>query len=86
MTTQPTPACRLVEAFGDCASMAAMYTDEVTWRMNHSLAPNIAGPHVGKEAVCAFNEAVFPSSTNRVPSRSKSWMRLATKRRVWFAW
>ncbi len=59
MTTQPTPARSLVEAFGDCASMAAMYTDEVTWRMNHSLAPNIAGPHVGKEAVCAFNEAVF---------------------------
>ena len=59
MTTHPTPARSLVEAFGDCASMAAMYTDEVTWRMNHSLAPNIAGPHVGKEAVCAFNEAVF---------------------------
>ena len=36
-----------------------MYTDEVTWRLNYSLAPNIAGPHVGKDAVCAFNRAVF---------------------------
>lgn len=39
--------------------MAAMYTDDVTWRLNHSLASNIAGPHIGKAAVTAFNEAVF---------------------------
>lgn len=54
-----TPARALVEAFGDCATMAAMYTDDVIWRLNHSLAPNIAGPHVGKAAVTGFNEAVF---------------------------
>lgn len=36
-----------------------MYTDDVTWRLNHSLAPNIAGPHVGKDAVTGFNQAVF---------------------------
>lgn len=54
-----TPARALVEAFGDCAAMAAMYTDDVIWRLNHSLAPNIAGPHVGKAAVTGFNEAVF---------------------------
>jgi ketosteroid isomerase-like protein len=55
----PTPARLVVEAFGDAAGMAAMYTDDVTWRLNHSLAPNIAGPHIGKAAVTAFNEAVF---------------------------
>ncbi|MDJ0768585.1 MAG: nuclear transport factor 2 family protein [Ilumatobacter sp.] len=54
-----TPAGRLVEAFGDCEAMAAMYTDDVTWRLNHSLAPNVKGPHVGKDAVGAFNRAVF---------------------------
>lgn len=54
-----TPARRLVEAFGLCEQMEAMYTDDVTWRLNHSLAPNIAGPHVGKAAVAAFNQAVF---------------------------
>lgn len=55
----PTPARRLVEAFGDCELMASMYTDDVVWRLSYSLAPNIAGPHVGKDAVTAFNEAVF---------------------------
>lgn len=54
-----TPARRVVEAFGDCAALAALYTDDVTWRLNHSLPPNIAGPHVGKAAVTAFNDAVF---------------------------
>ena len=39
--------------------MASMYTDDVVWRLNHSLAPNIAGPHEGKDAVVGFNEAVF---------------------------
>jgi len=55
----PTPARRLVEAFGDCELMASMYTDDVVWRLNYSLTPNIAGPHEGKEAVASFNEAVF---------------------------
>ena len=54
-----TPARRLVEAFGNCSALEAMYTEDVTWRLNHSLAPNIAGPHRGKAAVCAFNRAVF---------------------------
>lgn len=54
-----TPARRVVEAFGDCDALAAMYTDDVTWRLNHSLPANIAGPHVGKEAVTGFNNAVF---------------------------
>lgn len=57
--TTPTPARQVVEAFGDCETLAEMYTEDVTWRLNHSLAPNIAGPHVGKEAVCGFNTAVF---------------------------
>jgi ketosteroid isomerase-like protein len=62
VTTDPTaatPARRLVEAFGDVDVMAAMYAPDVQWRLNHSLAPNIAGPHVGAEAVVAFNTAVF---------------------------
>ena len=67
----PTPARRLVEAFGDCDAMAAMYTDDVTWRLNHSLAPNIAGPHVGKEAVSGFNRAVFGKFYDGLP-QSKS--------------
>ena len=54
-----TPARALVEAFGDVPAMAAMYADDVVWRLNHSLAANIAGPHVGRAAVTAFNEAVF---------------------------
>ena len=55
----PTPARRLVEAFGDCALMASLYADDVVWRLNHSLAANIAGPHEGKDAVTGVNEAVF---------------------------
>ena len=54
-----TPARALVQAFGDVPAMAAMYADDVVWRLNHSLAANIAGPHVGRAAVTAFNEAVF---------------------------
>lgn len=54
-----TPARRLVEAFGDVEAMAAMYAPDVTWRLNHSLAPNIAGPHIGADAVYGFNTAVF---------------------------
>ncbi len=54
-----TPARRLVEAFGDCETMASLYADDVVWRLNHSLAPNIAGPHEGKQSVVGFNRAVF---------------------------
>ncbi len=57
--TGPTPARRLVEAFGDVEAMAALYDPAVTWRLSHSLAANIAGPHVGADAVVAFNRAVF---------------------------
>ena len=56
---EQTPARRLVEAFGDVAAMAAMYAPDVTWRLNRSLAANISGPHVGADAVIAFNRAVF---------------------------
>lgn len=59
MNAITTPARRLIEAFGDCAALEAMYTEDVSWRLSHSLAPNIAGPHVGKAAVCNFNQAVF---------------------------
>ena len=55
----PTPARQVVQAFGDCEALAALYSNDVTWRLNHSLAPNIAGPHLGKAAVIGFNEAVF---------------------------
>ena len=54
-----TPARKVVEAFGDCEALTAMYTDDVIWRLNYSLPENIAGPHIGKKAVCAFNDAVF---------------------------
>jgi ketosteroid isomerase-like protein len=57
--TETTPARRLVEAFGDVEAMAVMYAPDVTWRLSRSLAPNIAGPHVGADAVIAFNRAVF---------------------------
>jgi ketosteroid isomerase-like protein len=57
--SKPTPARSIVQAFGDCAALAALYAEDVTWRLNHSLAPNIAGPHLGKAAVTGFNEAVF---------------------------
>lgn len=39
--------------------MAALYADDIVWRLNHSLSANIAGPHVGRDAVCGFNQAVF---------------------------
>jgi ketosteroid isomerase-like protein len=59
VTSTSTPARLLVEAFGDCDAMADMYTDDVTWRLSHSLAPKIAGPHTGKDEVKGFNNAVF---------------------------
>ena len=58
-TSHPTPARQLVEAFGDLEAMAALYTDDIVWRLSHSLPPNITGPHVGIEAVTGFNRAVF---------------------------
>ena len=39
MTVIHTPARRLVEAFGDCSALEAMYTAEESWRLDHSLAP-----------------------------------------------
>ena len=52
-------ARKVVEAFGNCDELAKMYCKHVTWRLNHSLAPNVKGPHVGKEKVMPFNFAVF---------------------------
>jgi ketosteroid isomerase-like protein len=45
-----TPAGRIVDAFdgGDCDALAAMYTEDVVWRLNHSLAPNIKGTRRGE--------------------------------------
>ena len=59
MSDSTTPARKIVEAFGNCEALADMYREDIVWRLNHSLPANIAGPHVGKEAVCAFNDAVF---------------------------
>ncbi len=67
LMSAPTPARLVVEAFGDSAALAAMYTDDVTWRLKHSLAPNIAGPHIGKAGlqcgvwvgICAFRAYKF---------------------------
>ncbi len=59
MPSVPTPARRIVEAFGDCAALAALYDNGIVWRLSYSLPPNIAGPHEGKAAVMAFNDAVF---------------------------
>ena len=56
---QYTPARKIVEAFGDCQALAKMYSDDIVWRLNYSLPQNIAGPHRGIAAVCAFNDAVF---------------------------
>eukprot|EP01043_Picozoa_sp_COSAG02_P108067 COSAG02_NODE_44094_length_369_cov_0.574074_1_plen_67_part_01 len=57
-----TPARRIVEAFGDCDALVAMYTEDVVWRLNHSLAPNIKGG-------CPSSRAVSPSRT----SGAKLW-------------
>ena len=59
MTQDGTPARKIVEAFGDCQALATMYADDIVWRLNDSLPANIAGPHVGKQAVMSFNDAVF---------------------------
>lgn len=59
MTQSKTPARLIVEAFGDCETLASMYCDDIVWRMNFSLPSQISGPHVGKSKVCAFNDAVF---------------------------
>ena len=59
-------ARKVVEAFGNCDELAKMYCKHVTWRLNHSLAPNVKGPHVGKEKVMAFNFAVFNKSYKTV--------------------
>ena len=41
----------------------------MVWRLNYSLPDQIAGPHVGKAAVCAFNDAVFNARSTGVISR-----------------
>ena len=47
-----TPARKVVEAFGDCDALASMYTDDVVWRLNHSLAPNIKGARCTSSVCC----------------------------------
>jgi ketosteroid isomerase-like protein len=53
-----TPAGRLVEAFGDPQKMNALYADDVRWTLSRSTGP-VAGPHVGREAVVAFNTLIW---------------------------
>jgi ketosteroid isomerase-like protein len=53
-----TPAGDLVRAFADVDRMDAMYADEIVWTLPASLGP-AAGPHHGREAVVAFNRAVW---------------------------
>ena len=54
-----TPARRLVEAFGDVAAMSALYAPNISWRLSQSLPDQVRGPHIGADAVVAFNNAVF---------------------------
>lgn len=54
-----TPARQLVEAFGDVATMSALYHPDIVWRLSDSLPENVRGPHVGADAVIGFNNAVF---------------------------
>ena len=56
-STNTTPARKIVENFSSAGLQALrqLYAPEVRWRLNYSLAPNIAGPHDGIEAtVCGL--------------------------------
>ena len=57
-STNTTPARKIVENFSSAGLQALrqLYAPEVRWRLNYSLAPNIAGPHDGIEAtVCGLS-------------------------------
>lgn len=53
-----TVAGDLVRAFGDVEHMNTMYSDDIVWTLPASLGPT-AGPHHGRDAVLAFNNAVW---------------------------
>ena len=56
-STNTTPARKIVENFSSdgLQALRQLYAPEVRWRLNYSLAPNIAGPHDGIEAtVCGL--------------------------------
>jgi ketosteroid isomerase-like protein len=55
--TARTPAGRLVSAFGDVATMAALYAPRVEWSLSASLP--YPRPIRGREAVSAFNREVW---------------------------
>ena len=52
-----TPAGQLVRAFGNVAAMSALYAADVEWSLSASLP--FPRPMLGKEAVVAFNTAVW---------------------------
>ncbi len=53
-----TLAGKLVRAFGDVDAMARLYDDDIRWTLPAALGP-AAGPFEGREAVIAFNAAVW---------------------------
>jgi hypothetical protein len=54
---RPTPAGRLVTAFGDVPTMAALYAPDVRWTLSASTP--FPRPIKGKAAVTAFNTEVW---------------------------
>ena len=54
---RPTPAGRLVAAFGDVEAMARLYAPDVQWSLSASTP--CPRPMVGKAAVTAFNTEVW---------------------------
>lgn len=55
-----TPAGRLVSAFGDVAAMSRLYAEGIEWSLPAGLP--FPRPMVGREAVIAFNTAVWTES------------------------
>ncbi|MFT3810836.1 MAG: nuclear transport factor 2 family protein [Micropepsaceae bacterium] len=55
-----TPAGRLVAAFGDVAAMSRLYADAIEWSLPAGLP--FPRPMRGREAVIAFNMAVWEQS------------------------
>ena len=55
-----TPAGRLVSAFGDVAAMSRLYADAIEWSLPAGLP--FPRPMKGREAVIAFNTAVWAES------------------------
>lgn len=55
-----TPAGKLVSAFGDVAAMSCLYADDIEWSLPAGLP--FPRPMKGREAVIAFNNAVWTDS------------------------